>query len=141
MQRPILYLTLTAAVLAFVAGTAGAEVVRFHYLPGTTCGYSSTSLKVGPGGATGEYKAFLLSPATQPYYCQLKPTHMVTFYHPFTNQNVTVPLALPLGTPRMETLSDTIVYTYTQYTIRVQFLRDGSVDVVYNSGIFRPLQP
>src|SRR5262249_47178736 len=129
MRQSLLTVILAALVLAGVAGTAGAEVVRYHYLPTTTCGYSSTSLKVGPGGATRKYKTFLLSPASQPYYCQLKATHMVTFFHPFTNQNVTVPMALPLGTPRVEILSDTIVYTFTQYTIRVQFLHDGSVDV------------
>jgi hypothetical protein len=134
-------LLLALAVLVGAAATASAEVVRFHYMATQTCGYNTTSLKVGPCGATGEYKTWALSPATQAYYCQLKPTHMVTFRHPFTNQNITVPLALPLGTPVLTYQYDTIIYTFTQYTIRVEFLRDGSVDVVYNSGAFRPLQP
>jgi hypothetical protein len=129
-----------AAVLA-TAAISSAEVVRFHYTPAQLCGYQSTNLKVGMDGSTGEWKSFALSPATQPYYSQLKPTHLVTFRHPYTNQNVTVPLAFPVGTPRVAIQNDAVVYTYTQYTIRVEFLPDGSVDTVYNSGIFRPLQP
>src|ERR1700692_4284480 len=96
MRRQTFYLLLAVPVLAGSVATASAEVVRFHYTATQNCGYSTTSLKVGPGGATGEWKTWALSPAAQPYYSQLKPTHMVTFRHPYTNQNITVPLAFPL---------------------------------------------
>jgi hypothetical protein len=64
---------------------------------------------------------------------------MVTFRHPFTGRNVTVPLRLPEGPPRLEHRSDRIVYNYGDYIVEARFLTDGSVDVVYNSGLLRPL--
>jgi hypothetical protein len=50
---------------------------------------------------------------------------------------VTVPLCLPEGTPRVEHVRDRIVYNYGSYTVEVRFLPDGSVDVLYSSGLFR----
>lgn len=140
-MRQLLVPALALLGLSAMAATTSAEVVRFHYTPAQVCGYVSTSLKVGADGSTGQWSSFLLSPRKDAYYCQPKATHMVTFRHPTTNQNVTVPIAFPLGTPQVVIQSTAIVYTFTQYTIRVEFLTDGSVDVVYNSGIFRPLQP
>ena len=130
------------SMLALATATpARAEVVRFSYKPGHSCGTAHTALKVGADGATGAWRASLLSPVTQSYYCQLTATHMVTFRHPTSCQNVSVPIAFPQGTPLITYQSTAIVYTYTAYTVRVEFLADGSVDVVYNSGLFRPLQP
>ena len=128
-------------VFGITATTAPAEVVRYHYSPTVVSGYSSTSLKVGPNGSTGEWSPSLISPRKEAYYQQPKATHMVTFRHPYSGQDVTVPIAFPQGTPQVTHQYDAIVYNYTQYQIRVQFFRDGSVDVVYNSGIFRPFQP
>ncbi len=141
MRRSSLGGVLVLVTLAAVALPATAAVVRYHYAPTVVAGYPSTSLKVGPDGAPGQWSSSLLSPRTEPYHFQPKATHMVTFRHPFSGQNVAVPLALPPGTPQLTYQPDAVVYTYTQYTIRVVFLRDGSVDVVYNSGLFRPLQP
>jgi hypothetical protein len=130
------------ALLMFGSGatTAPAEVVRYHYSPTVVSGYSSTSLKVGPNGSSGEWSPSLIGLRKEAYYQQPNATHMVTFRHPYTGQDITVPIAFPQGTPQVTYQPDTIVYNYTQYQIRVQFLRDGSVDVVYNSGIFRPFQ-
>ena len=64
---------------------------------------------------------------------------MVTFRHPFTGRNITVPLRMPDSTPRMEHRDDRIIYNYNDYYIEVRFLQDGSVDVIYNSGLLRPL--
>ncbi len=64
---------------------------------------------------------------------------MVTFRHPYTGRNVTLPLTLPEGTPRLEHLADRIVYNYGEYTVEARFFRDGSVETVYNSGFLRPL--
>ena len=52
---------------------------------------------------------------------------------------VTVPLRLPADTPRMEHRADRIIYNYNDYVVEARFLEDGSVDVVYNSGLLRPL--
>jgi hypothetical protein len=127
-------------VVVATTGPARAEVLRFHYSAAQICGNGHTSLKVAPDGATGEYKTWSLSPVTKSYYCPPKATHMVTFRHPHTCQNVTVPLAFPQGTPRLAYQTNAVSFQYTGYVVRVDFLPDGSVDVVYNSGLFRPIE-
>jgi hypothetical protein len=62
---------------------------------------------------------------------------MVTFCHPYTHSNVAVPLALPEGTPNILHGPDRITFNYGSYAVRVRFLADGSVDVVYDSGFLR----
>jgi hypothetical protein len=141
MRRTLLYPALVTLALLGTGATGSAEVVRFSYKPAHSCSYGYTSLKVGPDGATGEWSPTLLSVSKKAYYCQPKATHMVTFYHPCTNQTVTVPIAFPLGTPQIAHQTNAIVYSYTSYTIRVEFLGDGSVDVIYNSGLGRPVTP
>jgi hypothetical protein len=69
-----------------------------------------------------------------------RPTHVVTYRHPYTGQNVSVPMTLPESTPRIVHATDRIVYDYGSYTVTSRFLPDGSVDVIYNSGLFRPLR-
>jgi hypothetical protein len=74
----------------------------------------------------------------EPYNCPPpRATRMVSFRHPCTGQTVTVPLALPASTPRMEYVRDRVVYNYGDYTVEVRFLEDGSADVIYDSGLFR----
>jgi hypothetical protein len=46
-------------------------------------------------------------------------------------------LALPEGTPVIMHVWQGIVYDYGSYTVEVRFLSDGSVDVIYNSGLLR----
>ncbi len=123
-------------VFAF-AGIAKADVVRFRYSPSDLCGH--TALKPDPCGGVGEWRPWLFGVRRSSYYCRPNPTHLVTFLHPHTNRHVKVPLALPGGTPQTFTTTEAITFTYTSYSVRVEFRRDGSVDVVYNSGIFRPL--
>jgi hypothetical protein len=52
---------------------------------------------------------------------------------------VVVPLALPCGTPVIEHVWRRTVYNYGSYTVEVRFLPDGSVDVMYDSGLLRAL--
>lgn len=125
----------TALVLA-ASGRAGAERAVFHFAP------------TGPGGAlqlvpaadgiagerTGSFGKLRGSICEPP-----RPTCNVTFKHPHTGQEVTVPLALPDSTPIIEHAWGRIVYDYGSYTVTVRFLADGGVDVVYNSGLLRPL--
>jgi hypothetical protein len=107
-----------AALLAVGTGAAIADVVRYHFVPVTANGQTAYS----PGPA-----------APKP------PTHFMTFRHAYTCQLVTVPVTLPEGTPRVEHVRDRIVFNYQVYAVTVQFFPDGSVDVLYNSGLFRPL--
>jgi hypothetical protein len=73
----------------------------------------------------------------EPYHCPLCPTCVRTFHHPCTGQTVAIPLALPEGTPTILHGPDRITFNYGSYAIRVLFLQDGSVDVVYSSGFLR----
>jgi hypothetical protein len=68
-----------------------------------------------------------------------RPNQVVSFRHPATGTSVSVPVAFPLATPRVEYRAAQVVYNYGSYTITIRFLADGSVDVVYSSGPFRPL--
>jgi hypothetical protein len=116
---------------------ARADVVRYHFTPADCSGY--TALRPGPNGAVGEWQLWRGSPERRAYYCPKRPTHLVTFRHPYTGQNVTVPLALPEGIPQIEHVRGRIVFNYgVGYTVEARFLPDGSVDIAYNSGLFRP---
>lgn len=61
------------------------------------------------------------------------PNQIVTFLHPYTNQAISVPLTLPVGRPRVDILSDRVVYNYGffSYKVVVRFLRNGLVEVTY----------
>jgi hypothetical protein len=114
-----------------------AEMVRFRFVPVNGCG-AMHQVPAGPNGALGEwFRGFGLQP--QPYPHVFRPTHMVTFRHPYNGRNVTVPLTLPESTPRMETRYDRIIYNYGSYVVEVRFFDDNTVDVVYNSGFLRPI--
>jgi hypothetical protein len=97
-----------------------------------------TQVPAGPDGAVGELRR-LLGARVLPYNYVVRPTQMVTFRHPFTGGNATVPIYLPEGTPRMEHRSDRIIYNYSDLTVEARFLPDGAVDVIYNSGFLRQL--
>jgi hypothetical protein len=124
-------------LLGLAPSWAAAEQVRYHFVPADACG-AMTQVPAGPEGTIGELKRGL-GVLALPYPYAVRPNQMVTFRHPYTGRNVTVPLRLPDGPPRLEHRSDRIVYNYGDYTVETRFLRDGSVDVVYNSGLLRPL--
>ena len=69
----------------------------------------------------------------------MRPNYLVTFRHAYTGQLITVPVAFPEGTPRLEYRRNRIVYNYGSYTVEAVFNPDGSMDMVYNSGFLRPL--
>jgi hypothetical protein len=114
-----------------------AEQVRFRFVPIDACGTTS-QVPAGPNGALGEQlTGFGMRP--QPFQRTFRPNQIVTFRHPYTGRNITVPLTLPEGTPRLQTLADRIVYNYGSYMVEARFMPDGSVEIVYNSGFLRPL--
>jgi hypothetical protein len=129
--------TLTGlAVLLFGAASVRAEVIRFRYVAADATG--NTVLAAGPQGAPAERAAWLGGPY-EPYGRSIQPPHMVTFRHPVTGQNLNVPMAFPDSTPRMASGADRVVYNFTTYQIIARFLPDGSVQVIYNSGVLRPV--
>jgi hypothetical protein len=132
-----LSLAAAAALTLVPGGIAGAVSLRFHYAPSDLCG--STALK--PSGrccSTGERVAWF-GLVREAFNGEPRATDMVTFRHPYTGQNVTVPLAFPLGTPRILYSYNAVRFAYGSYVVEVHFLRDGSVETVYNSGFLRPI--
>jgi hypothetical protein len=127
-RRSFLLLLLAAgAVVLLLTSQADAARLRFHYVPtGTDDGGASQS---GPG----ERLTWRMQWQT---YDQPPPrtTHFVTFHHPATGNLITLPLGLPEGTPQMAYRTNRVSYDYTNYTVEVHFLADGSADVIYNSG-------
>jgi hypothetical protein len=128
---------LTLLVAGSHVAPAAAELVRFRFVPVDACGTVS-QVAAGPNGALGEqFTGLGLRP--QPFNRTFRPNQMVTFRHPYNGRNVTVPLTLPEGTPRLEQRADRIIYNYGSYVVEARFLPDGSVETVYNSGFLRPL--
>jgi hypothetical protein len=127
--------TLALAVLLGLVPTqvAQAAIARFHYVPNGPNG-ALTHVASEPGA--GE-RISVYGVRSDPYVP--RPTVMIAYRHPTTGQTLNVPLALPMGTPQVYHRTNRIVYDYSGYTVQVVFLADGSVDVVYNSGLFRGL--
>jgi hypothetical protein len=122
---------LTAVLV--LAGTAPAAVVRYHYVPADAEGH----MVLAPGPAV---KITIFGRV--PYNCPPRITCKVTFRHDCTGRMVTVPLGLPIHqTPKIMHRDNRYIYDYSGYSIQVIFLADGNVDVAYNSGFFRDVEP
>jgi hypothetical protein len=131
MSGRVRFFALAAALAALVlaARPAMAARVRYHYTVETP---GSPTLR--PPGA-GER---LTLRGWQPHECPPpRATCIVNFCHPCSRQTVSVPLALPDSTPTMEYTTSRVIYNYGSDTVEVLFLADGSLYVVYNSGLFR----
>ncbi|MBV9122481.1 MAG: hypothetical protein JO112_03835 [Planctomycetes bacterium] len=125
------------SVWLLAGARASAASVRYHYAASDSCGHLRL-MSDGPGGAPRERLTwFGLVREADPG--PPRPNQLVTFRHPFTGRPVIVPLHLPEGTPRMEYRTTRVIYDYGSYAVEVQFLSDGSVDVIYNSGLLRAL--
>jgi hypothetical protein len=124
-------------MLTLASSPALADVVRYRYVPVDNCG--RMVLKPGPDGAAGEWQPYRGAFRRAPYPKELTPTQLVTFKSPYTNGNVVLPLALPEGTPRMSYGDNRVTYSYGVFTVDVYFFEDRSAEVIYNSGLLRPL--
>ena len=129
---------LTLVGIIAVPSLACAEQIRYRFIPVDPCG-TLKQVAAGPDGTVGEHRR-IFGAKPLPYPFAVQPNQVVTFRHPFNGRNVTVPLRLPAGQPRIDTFTDRIVYVHGDYTTEVRFFPDGSVDVVYNSGFMRPLR-
>jgi len=122
-------------VLFFAAALpAPAASVRYHYGPADACG--TLALKPDARGLVGERVSWFGTSRVAEYNPP-NPSFRLTFRHPFTGSTVTLPVGLPEGTPRIEYRTHWVIYNYGTYAVEIHFLSDGSVDVVYNSGLLR----
>jgi hypothetical protein len=129
---------LVGAIIVCGSEPARAADLRYHYVPVDAAGNTQLAPVVQPGGggSPGErvrFLGFVKEPATT----QPKPTHLVTFKHSYTKRNITVPLTLAPGTPRMSYSRDSVSYNYGSERVEVEFQKDGSVDVIYSTGLLR----
>jgi hypothetical protein len=124
---------LALAALLVGAGLADAAVARYHYVPN---GPNRAMTYTPSAPDSGEWWSIL---GSRPDANPPRPTVMMTYSHPVSGMTVAVPLALPPGTPTIYHRSNRIIYNYSGYTVQVQFLPDGSIDVIYNSGFLRGL--
>lgn len=133
-RNGMLKTTLAALLLITCTGVASAARARFHYVAADASG--TMVAKPGPCGTAGERRSVLgkCCDNNPP-----KPTCWKCFRHPCTGQTVKVPLALPEGTPSLYYRRDRVSFDYGSYNVIVFFLEDGTVDVVYDSGLFRAL--
>ena len=130
-------LALAITLASVVTKTSSAAEARFHYVPAN----GSSAMSLAPGAcapAAGERLSFF-GAVRDPICAPPRPTHFLSFVHPATGCIVTVPVCLPEGTPTIEYQTRRVTYNYGSYFARVLFLPDGSVDVVYNSGLLRGL--
>ena len=108
------YLHFAAILLAgslAMTGRASAEQVRFRYVPVDAAG-NVRQVAIGPEGAIGE-KITGVGLIPKPYRETFRPTHMVTFRHPYNNRCVIVPITFPAGAERApEIRSDHVIYNY-----------------------------
>lgn len=119
--------------MLFFTGSASAAVVRYHYIPADAEGH----MTLAPGPAV---KITIFGRV--PYNCPPLITCKVTYRHDCSGRLVTVPLGLPVHqTPKIMHRDNRYIYDYSGYSIQVIFLEDGSVDVAYNSGLFRDVEP
>jgi hypothetical protein len=125
---------IAVASFTLLAGRAEAARVRYHYVPGPA-GSACFQLD-GSAGAPGQRLTWRM--AWEPFNCPPpRPTNLITYRHPCTGQAVTVPIALGLGTPRVYYRGSTVVYDYGTDSMQVQFETDGTVYVIYDSGLLR----
>jgi hypothetical protein len=122
-----------AAGVLLATPMAEAAAVRFHYVPGDADSCGTTAMKPACEGESMRWFGTFRESCND----HLRPTHIVTFCHAYTGHNVSVPLALPEGTPIMMHGPDRVTFNYGSYAVRVRFLPDGSVDVIYDSGFLR----
>ena len=115
------------------AEMAEAAAVRFHYVPAPADSCGTIAMRPTCDGESMRWFGTVREPCNG----RFQPTHIVTFHHPHTGQNISIPLALPEGTPTIMHGPDRVTFNYGSYAVRVRFLPDGSVDVIYDSGFLR----
>lgn len=127
---------LTPAVAALLillnTGTARAERLRYHYVPASDnapmtlapSAFGTPGVRVTLRGSCADNR--------QPPCA----TCVKTFRHPCTGQIVNVPVNLP-GNPSIYNKTNAVLYDYSDNFVEVRFLPDGTVDVIYGSGLFR----
>jgi hypothetical protein len=131
--HPCYALLAVSLMLTLSATPARAARVRIHYGHDAVC----AGAQDGPCPMPEDVQWFgVFKP---PHSEVPKPNQWVSFTHPCTGKCIAVPLALPCGTPRIEHVWHRTVYNYGSYTVEVRFLPDGSVDVMYDSGLLRAL--
>jgi hypothetical protein len=121
-----------AALGLLAEGSAHAAQIRYHFTPVDANGTTTLS----PGNVYGPRSA-ILGIRRPPPGPPPGTTYLMTYWHPCSARPVTVPVTFPDGTPTIEHARNRIMHNYGSYYVQVRFQPDGSVDVVYDSGLLR----
>jgi hypothetical protein len=135
-RRLLTPLLLAVATLVLWVAPAAAARARYHFVP---AGEGPNLIYQPDANGTGERLTWFGGVRPGCDRPPPRPTVFATFRHPMTGCCVSVPLALPEGTPVIMHRYDTVIYNYGSYAVEVRFLPDGSIDVIYNSGLLRAL--
>jgi hypothetical protein len=128
MLRNALWMAALVCGLAFV-NHADAARVRFHYVAAGPDDKAAVT-------QSGSGERLTLRGSWQATDCPApRPTQFATFCHPDSGRRLTLPLALPEGTPQMLYRTNRVTYDYSGFTVEVHFLSDGSADVIYTTGL------
>ena len=124
-----------AVLLLGSAGSCWAARIRYHFVP-VNGGPALVLTPFVPGGAPGERLSLL--GRGEPFNClPPRPTVQLTLTHTITGRPLNVPLALPPDTPTIEHRRNWLYYNYGSDAVEIHFLEDGSLDVIYSTGLLR----
>ena len=108
-------------------------------MPIDACGRTQ-QVPVGPDGAIGE-KITGIGLIPKPFRENFRPTHMVTFRHPYTGRNVTVSHDLAPGKAAPPGDSARPHHLpLRRVPDRGAFLRDAQIETFYNAGFLRQVK-
>jgi hypothetical protein len=120
---------LVVCLFWLLAEPVQAEDIHYHYV--RPSGSSVAVFSPRPSYAFIRGRLYTLPPVPQPD--PPPPNTWLQFRHPYTHSYVTVAVNLPNGIPQIENRGDRVIYKYPGYSVVIHFVRDGSVDVTYQS--------
>jgi hypothetical protein len=121
--------TLAASLLVAWAGAASGQEIHYQYV--RLKGNNVMPLPAQPSYVYIRGRVYYFSPPPQPV--PPAPNTWLEFLHPYSHAYVVVPVNLPNAIPQIENRDDRVVYKYGGYSVVIQFVRDGSVNVTYQS--------
>ena len=130
LSSPIKKSALIGFLLLATDHVAKAQDIHYHYVRAN--GSNLTFFSPRPSYVFSRNRVYVYPPVPQAE--PPPPNTWLEFRHPFTHSYLTVPVNLPNGSiPRIENRADRVIYNYPGYSVVIHFVRDGSVDVSYQS--------
>ncbi len=120
--------TVVGFLIAATTPNLPADDAEFHYVRPYGGRYLNWRPRESFAVVGGQF--YSIPPSSQPQ--PPAPNTWLPFRHPYTRDNVIVPVALPAGIPRIVQHHDRLIYDYGFVSVVIHFVRDGSVNVSYD---------